>query len=262
MVEKRKSITPVQAKRGGYLLESLKRTTPSAITKKHALSVPRKQNPKGDLPSPATPYKGVRMRVWGKWVTEIRDPVTKARIWLGSFTTAEMAARAYDAALVCLKGPCASEMNFPDSIPSFVAPQPGSVSPKQVQAVALAAATASVPAAAPLAIATAKTNPRQALECSTPAAMEALFHGENENGSAIAMPELRHSLSNVECWINEEFGDPDADIKEFPDYYQELLQQVTNEDIADPLNSQFPAVDDDAADTTSDHPDVQLWSFP
>ena len=39
-----------------------------------------------------------------EWVTEIRDSHTKERIWLGSFATAEMAARAYDAGVVCLKG--------------------------------------------------------------------------------------------------------------------------------------------------------------
>jgi hypothetical protein len=73
------------------------------------------------------------MRKWGSWGSEIRTPKTRAKIWLGSYKTAEQAARAYDAAVYCLRGPNA-KLNFPDSVPAI--PSAFCLSRRQIQLVA------------------------------------------------------------------------------------------------------------------------------
>ena len=91
-------------------------------------------------------YKGVRRRAWGKWVSEIRVPGTRERLWLGSYAAPEAAAVAHDAAACLLRGGGGraagqAHLNFPDRAACYIVyggshGHGPSLSPRSVQRVA------------------------------------------------------------------------------------------------------------------------------
>ncbi|RLN29004.1 ethylene-responsive transcription factor RAP2-1-like [Panicum miliaceum] len=143
-------------------------------------------------------YRGVRRRAWGKWVSEIRVPGTRERLWLGSYAAPEAAAVAHDAAACLLRGlpgsAAAGHLNFPQRAACYYAYGGGRgrappLSPRSVQRVA---SDAGMAADARAALASSSPSPPppplQAAAGAASADIGAARGGEIAQGSAYAPP--------------------------------------------------------------------------
>ncbi|XP_050880527.1 ethylene-responsive transcription factor ERF018 [Lathyrus oleraceus] len=206
-------------------------------------------------------YRGVRKRKWGKWVSEIRLPNSRERIWLGSYDSQEKAARAFDAALYCLRGRHAS-FNFPDT-PFHFDITAVSNDPEQIREIAANFANKNPPIVIDNNnnhnngnINTDQSKPvTEIIGSSTSTTSTSALHDSGNTIDWTFLNVLEHGSSND---ATEIYGDFYSDLEKM--HSDELLLYYTSPPLFED-NNKMELVEDDSNDPFSHESFLWSWNF-
>jgi len=205
-------------------------------------------------------YKGVRLRKWGKWVSEIRLPNSRERIWLGSYDSAEKAAKAFDAALYCLRGPHA-KFNFPDTPFNLDinAVSNNSLTPQQIREVAANFANKNLPIIDNNNNNNGNVQSKNVTEISGSSSSTTM----HDNGSTIDWTFLNmldgSSTHDANFVGSENIGGFYSDLEKL--YSGDLMYSIAPPLIEDNQNELVEEHDDDDNDPFSHQPFLWNWNF-